>query len=561
MNHFSRPLLLILMLAALAARPVSAPPAGLSAVASSTPIAENPAPQPPAETGVPVTLEGDRLFLVQTAIGPYSPEKRAADIESRLTGLVRDRWSRAAAILPVEREGATDLVATDLVITTVTDADAAVAGKSRAALAQERARILTTALNTARARFSREGLLMASLYALLATAGLLLFFALLWVLFPRIYARIGAWRGDDRRILKLLSARRVVDSLLFMAHTLRLALVLIALYFYLPLVLSFFPWTRGISATLLDTALTPVGVAGRAVLSYLPNLFYIAVICTATYYLLKFIHLLFDEVGSGAVSLSGFYADWAEPTYKIARFIVLAFAAIMMFPYLPGSGSPAFQGVSVFLGILLSLGSSSAIGNMVAGVVMTYMRPFKTGDRVKIADTVGDVIARDLLVTRIRTIKNEEITIPNAMVLGSHIINFSTSAGDRGLILHTTVTIGYDAPWQQVHELLIAAAKATPAILAEPAPFVLQTSLDDFYVSYQINAYTAQPNSMAVTYGLLHQNIQDKFNAGGVEIMSPHYGSLRDGNSVTIPLNYLPGDYHAPAFRVETSVAQAKKEK
>ena len=157
---------------------------------------------------------------------------------------------------------------------------------------------------------------------------------------------------------------------------------------------------------------------------------------------------------------------------------------------------------------------------------------------------------KTLLVTRIRTIKNVDITVPNAMVLSSHITNFSSSAQDYGLILHTTVTIGYDAPWRQVHELLIAAAQATGNILEQPVPFVLQTSLDDFYVSYQINAYTDKPSVMARTYSELHQNIQEKFNEGGIEIMSPHYSTLRDGNQTTIPESYLPESYKQPTFRV-----------
>ena len=223
---------------------------------------------------------------------------------------------------------------------------------------------------------------------------------------------------------------------------------------------------------------------------------------------------------------------------------------IVIFPYLPGSKSPAFQGISIFLGVLFSLGSTSAVANVVAGVILTYMRAFKLGDRVKIADTIGDVIEETLLVTRIRTIKNVEITIANAMVLSSHIINFSASAQREGLILHTAVTIGYDAPWRTVHQLLIDAALATEHILKEPKPFVFQTALDDFYVHYEVNAFTDQPNRMAAIYSDLHQNIQDKFNEKGVEIMSPHRSSVRDGNPIAIPDEYLPKDYVPPAFRL-----------
>ena len=225
----------------------------------------------------------------------------------------------------------------------------------------------------------------------------------------------------------------------------------------------------------------------------------------------------------------------------------------MAFPYLPGSNSPAFQGVSVFLGILLSIGSSSAIANIVAGVVITYMRPFRVGDRVRIADTTGDVVEKNLLVTRVRSIKNVDVSIPNSMVLGSHIINYSTVAQKEGLILNTTITIGYDAPWRQVHELLKEAARRTDLINQDREPYVLQTALNDFYVSYELNAYTNSPNKMAIIYSGLHQNIQDCFNEAGMEIMSPHYSTLRDGNETTTPSDYRNKDYEIQGFRISKS--------
>jgi small-conductance mechanosensitive channel len=260
--------------------------------------------------------------------------------------------------------------------------------------------------------------------------------------------------------------------------------------------------------------------------------------------------MIFTELERGTIGFRTFYPEWAEPTYKIVRFLVIALTLIIVFPYLPGAKSPAFQGISIFLGVLFSLGSTSAVANVVAGVILTYMRAFKIGDRVKIADTIGDVMEKTLLVTRVRTIKNVDITIANAMVLGTHIINFSSSGQGEGLILHTTVTIGYDAPWRTVHQLLIDAALSTECILKKPEPFIFQTALDDFYVHYELNAYTDQPSRMAKIYSDLHANIQDKFNNAGVEIMSPHFSSVRDGNRIAIPDDYLPKGYSAPAFRL-----------
>jgi len=221
-------------------------------------------------------------------------------------------------------------------------------------------------------------------------------------------------------------------------------------------------------------------------------MFFIIAIVVVTHYILKLIRLVFAEIGKGTISIPGFFSEWAEPTFKIVRFLIIAFAAVVAFPYLPGSESPAFKGVSIFLGLLFSLGSTSAIANIVAGVILTYTRAFRIGDRVKIAETMGDVVEKTLLVTRIRTIKNVDITVPNSMVLGSHITNFSSSALSYGLILHTSVTIGYDAPWKKVHELLIEAA-AGQSISGTAETFVFQTALNDFYVNYELNAYTTSP--------------------------------------------------------------------
>lgn len=232
---------------------------------------------------------------------------------------------------------------------------------------------------------------------------------------------------------------------------------------------------------------------------------------------------------------------------------------VLVFPYLPGSDSNIFKGVSVFVGVLFSLGSSSAISNMIAGLVITYMRPFKIGDRIKIADMTGDVIEKTLLVTRLRTIKNEEITIPNSAILSGNTTNFSVYSRNEGLIIYTTVTIGYDVPWRKMHEALMSAAMKTQLILSEPKPFVLQTSLDDFYVSYQINAYTREAGRKSRILSELHQNIQDECNNQGIEIMSPHYRGQRDGNATTIPANYLGENYEPPAFNIKASIADNVK--
>jgi small-conductance mechanosensitive channel len=288
-----------------------------------------------------------------------------------------------------------------------------------------------------------------------------------------------------------------------------------------------------------------------SIADYIPNLLVILVVATITRYGIKLAKFIFHELAVGNIAIPGFYPEWSDPTYKIVRFLLLVFGAIVIFPYIPGSRSPGFQGISVFLGLLLSLGSAGAVSNIIAGLLMTYTRAFEIGDRVRIADTTGDVVKRTLLATRIRTIKNEDVTVPNSLVLGSHIINYSAHANDTGLILHTTVTIGYDAPWRKVEELLTAAALSTTHVSNEPKPFVLQTALNDFYVSYEINAFTHKPNELADIYAGLHANIQDRFNEAGIEICSPHFAAVRDANRIAIPDRYVAESYVAPSFRLD----------
>jgi len=313
---------------------------------------------------------------------------------------------------------------------------------------------------------------------------------------------------------------------------------------------KFFPWTRVHGRHLLDYVLTPLRFMGTAVLNYLPKLVYILIILAVMYYVMKFVRIMAREFERGHIRIRGFYPEWIKPTYNIVRFFLIAFTAVIVYPYLPGENSPAFKGVGIFIGVLVSLGSSSAIANVVAGIILTYTRGFRVGDWVKIGDNIGDVISQNMLATHLRTFQQEEVVIPNSVVLNSHVINYSLLGQTEGVILHTSATIGYDVPWRTVERLMIEAALKTPDILADPAPFVLQKALDDSYVQYEINAYTRNPHAMFITYSNLHSNIQDCFYAAGVEIMSPVYHSLRDGNKTAIPAEFLPKDYRPHGFRI-----------
>jgi small-conductance mechanosensitive channel len=490
--------------------------------------------------GAPVVVAGDTLFTLVGALGPFSAADRAAALARRIDSLAVDPSAAGRPLRVVDTAGATDILSDTAVIMTVTDRDAVASELGRTELATQFAAQIERAVATRPRATTLKGFLTGALYTVLTTLALGLLLVGLSRAFHWTTAHLESWRGTlipAIRIqrLEVLSANRVADVLLMTVRVLRIAAVIFVLYMYLPLVLGFFPRTEGLSGTIVGWVVDPLRQAGSSFVAYIPDIFTIAVIVAVVFYLVRFIHLIFIGLERGAIAIPGFYTDWAEPTFKIVRFVIIAFAVILIWPYLPGSDSKAFQGISVFLGILISFGSASAIANIIAGVVMTYMRPFQLGDRVKIAETVGDVVEKNLLVTRIRTTKNVDTTVPNAMVLASHIVNYSSSALQRGVILHTTVTIGYDVPWRTVHTLLISSATTTEGILEEPKPFVLQTSLDDFYVSYELNAYTDQPNAMSQIYSTLHQHIQDRFARAGVEIMSPHYRADRDGSAIALP--------------------------
>ena len=366
--------------------------------------------------------------------------------------------------------------------------------------------------------------------------------------FPRLYALLEKWRHTRFHVLhfkslELVTPDQITNGLLSLARYSQIGLNLVLGLAGLTFGLSFFPGTQGVVISLVDKFSEMLISAGETVLGYLPKLFTLVAIVIVTRYTLKLLRFFYEGIHSKRIKVAGLHQELTAPTFQLLRFMVVALALVAAYPFLPGSNSPVFRGITIFAGFLLSLGSTSLVTNIVSGIVLTYTRGLRIGDRVKIGGTVGDVLERTLLVTRIRTIKNVVVTIPNGMVLNNEIINYNAPMVEEGLILHTTVTIGYDVPWRKVHDLLIQAALATRDIQSEQKPFVLQTSLDDYYVSYELNAYTHAPERMAVIYSELHQNIQDWFNEANVEIMSPGYTAYRDGGDVTIPAQY---QHHGP---------------
>jgi len=497
----------------------------------------------------------DTIFTIYSKLGSFSAHDRAVAISSRIKKLGEVYPFKSDSLKISESETTVDLSFGELIIMSVSESDALwnnstkleLAAKYRDIISNE---VLKFSSETSFTTIAKEiGLALLVLIIL----GVLIYYQrkfFLWFAHKIQLQEGKIIKGIKIRDYTIFDEKRQISVLISFNRLLKWAIIVLMVYIALPILLGIFPWTKNFANILLGYILNPLKNMANSVWNYLPKLITIIVIAIVFRYILKGTHFLKGEIEKGNLSLPGFYSDWANPTYQIIRIFIIAFMMVLIFPYLPGSNSPAFRGISVFLGVLFTFGSSGSLSNIIAGLVLTYMRLFKIGDRVKIGEIVGDVIEKSILVTRIRTIKNEIISIPNSTVMSSHTINYSSDAVDNGLILHTTVTIGYDVPWKEMHQALLNAADRTDFLLKEPKPFVLQTSLDDFYVSYQINGYTKDSNKQATIYSQLHQNIQDCCNEVGIEILSPHYRSARDGNSTSIPANYLDKDYKAPKFGI-----------
>ena len=301
------------------------------------------------------------------------------------------------------------------------------------------------------------------------------------------------------------------------------ALAVVSLYLWLTFSLTKFPYSRPWGEQLDNYMINGIKAILLTVVDFIPGLVIVAVIYLITRFLTRLARLFFDAIESGHVTVPGLYAETAQPTRRIVTVILWLFSLVMMYPYLPGSDSNAFKGVSVFVGLLLSIGSAGTVNQAVSGLMLMYSRALKVGDYVQIGETVGTVVALGMFSTRIRTPWSEIVSLPNAVIVGTTTKNYSREEETGGALLTTTVTIGYNAPWRQVHAMLIEAAGRTEGLLKEPPPLVLQRSLSDYYVEYMLGTRIAEPQTRIAVLDVLHRNIQDVFNEYGVQIMSPHY--------------------------------------
>ena len=491
-------------------------------------------------TGVPVVVEGDTLFYFYAKRGGHTPQQRAENVAADIAELGKLLNLQPDSVYVESSDIVTDVMYKGKVLVSFTDMDGLWENCTRDQLAADKRLVIMEKLHQMKESHGLLQLGKRIVYFILVLVGQYLLFRVTNWLFRKLKLRIVRLRNTRLKPFsiqdyELLDTLKQVKLLVFLASLVRYVIMFLQLLLTVPLLFSIFPQTKDLAYQLFSYIWNPVKSIFIGVVDYIPNLFTIFFIYMAVKYLVRLFRYLADEVQSERLKLRGFYPDWAIPTYHIIRFLLYAFMLAMIYPYLPGSNSGVFQGISVFVGLIVSLGSSTVIGNIIAGLVITYMRPFKIGDRIKLNDTTGNVVEKTPLVTRIRTPKNEVVTIPNSFVMSSHTVNFSQSAREYGLIIHSEVSIGYDVPWRTVNKLLVEAALNTPGVVDDPRPFVLSTSLSDWYPVYQVNAYIKDADRLAEIYSDLHQNIQDRFNEAGVEIMSPHYMAVRDGNASTIP--------------------------
>ncbi|MVZ63277.1 mechanosensitive ion channel family protein [Sphingobacterium humi] len=486
-------------------------------------------------TSYAVRLNQDSLFAIYTKVGSFLPKERAAAISEKIKQLYQATHFEPEQLQIQQQSDTEDIVyAGEEVIISISNLDASMLGYSKEELASNYLSIIKESILKERENHSWLTLLKRlglSTLVLLTTA--LLIYSI-HRLFQYLAHNISANKQRYGNIgllkrLKIVKPEHIENIFLRINGLLKIIFIGLSIYLTIPLLFSLFPETEAWTGTLIDWVLSPIKSMVWAAIAYLPNLIRILLIFILFKYGIHLIRYVFLEMERGHIHLKGFHADWALPTFNILRFMLYAFMLVLIFPFLPGSSSPAFQGVTVFLGVLVSLGSSNAIANIVAGLVITYMRPFRIGDRVKIGDSVGDVMEKSMLVTRIKTIKNEDITVPNSMILSSTTVNYSnhTKNDGKGLIVHYTLSLDYEVPWEKVYPLLIEAALHTPYIQQEPKPFVLQTQLNDFNISYQINAYTKEANAQAMIYSKLLENIRYVFQREEIELLSPEFHVLK----------------------------------
>lgn len=499
----------------------------VSSVALAQEAASPPDAPPLADDVSWVRIDG-RSVMGLRGIPTYPSSRRAAEVRDRIIAIANDPAVTPATIQVVPRPASADVVAGSRAIVSALEVDAQVEGLHRETLAEAYARQIRQAIENYRHERSAAYLQASAARAAVATAALAVVLWLLWVLGKRVRRFTEARYKHHLHDVAIQSFQIVNAAQLWTGVTIVLRwcfwLAAVALaYAYIEYVLNLFPWTREFAQQLLNVVLDPLRTMALATWQKVPDVIFLVVIYFVVRYLLRLTRLFFDSLASGTIVFRNFYPDWAVPTYRGVRLVILLVAIVIAYPHIPGSQSEAFKGLSILVGLMISIGSSSFIANMIAGYALTYRRAFTTGEWIELGDTYGEVLQTRMQVTHLRTPKNEEVIIPNSTILTSPVTNYSKLAREHGLILHTTVGIGYETPWRQVEAMLILAAQRAQLVAREPPPFVLQRKLGDFAVEYELNAFCNDASLRPRALSELHRNILDVFNEYGVQIMTPAY--------------------------------------
>ena len=481
--------------------------------------------------GAPIRLENDTIYTIYTTLGLYSPLERAEYTEKKLRKLVE---------LPIFRKDSLKIDSNNnlLMITyqgewiqAVSEEDAIIAHLPQIELAKSLQNDILRAVTQYREEHSMQKRIMRIGELTLLILAIATFFYLLNLLFRKIQQLLlrhsffeKGIKIKNYQILNKENMNYILTKVLFL---LKLIVFFIVIFVSIPVGLKLFPSTQLWAERLLKLILDPLSQIGTAIVDYLPNLIIIGIIILIGRMVLKLMRYFLYEIERGALKIKGFYKEFAKPTYNILRILFICFIFIVIFPYLPGSGSSAFQGVSIFLGLLISLGSSSTISNGMAGIFITYMRAFRENDWIKVGDYIGMVIHKDSLVTRLKTINNEEVTVPNSMILSSSTMNFSSIGRTNGLVVTTQVKVRYDARLEDVDATLIAAAQATKGVTDKITPYIYHISLNELNATYEINAVTFEPQNMYIIKSDLIKNIYNAFRERNIELTSVEFVELK----------------------------------
>ena len=484
--------------------------------------------------GVPLVIDGDTLLIIYTSLGGDDPAHRVESVARKVTQIGKSLKLTTDSMHIFVSEYTDDVMCGEVVIVRVSDLDGLWNGMSRRDLAEEYLRILSVEIERLHADYGLKAKLTGLGWAVFLIVVQVVFF-MLTARFIR-YLRRKIAEGVNGRMkplvikgYELMNVPQQKRILLVLTRVLQIFLVLLQLFISLPLLFSIFPETEKFTWNMINYVWSPLRDMVVSIVRYFPNLVKIFVIIYVVRWVLKGLHHISDEIAVGHLKIDRFYQDWAQPTYHIIRIFVIAFTLVVIWPLLPGSESGVFKGVSIFVAALFSLGSTTTIGNLISGIIITYMRPFLVGDFVRIGEQEGEVIEKNAFITRLRDIKGNLVTVPNNSILSQQTVNYTAAARDgKGSIVHSTFTFTYHVPRETVEAYLLEGAARCQLLEKNPKPFVLYTALEDFYTQYEINGYTKETARLFAVYSELHRHIIDVFHEHNLDPTSSHFIKVQE---------------------------------